>query len=57
MTREGGGDGLGEAFQPINNGDQDVLDAPVLQLVHHPEHRLLNPDVASLDPALPSTST
>ncbi len=28
-------DSLGKAFQAVHDGDQDVLDAPVLQLVHH----------------------
>ena len=36
-VREGGGDGLGEALQPVHDGDQDVLNAPVLHLVHHRE--------------------
>jgi hypothetical protein len=31
----GRGDGLGQAFEPIAAGDQDVLDTPVLQLRQH----------------------
>ena len=34
--REDGADGLGKALQTVNHGDQDVLDAPVLQVIHHP---------------------
>ena len=35
--REDGEDRLWEAFQPVDDGDQDVLDAAGLQLVHHHE--------------------
>ncbi len=35
--RESGGDRLGEALQPVNDGNRDVLHAPVLQLGHHRE--------------------
>ena len=35
--REGGGDGLGEAPQPVDNRDQNVIDAPVAQFVHDPQ--------------------
>ena len=40
---EGGGDRVGEAFESINNGNQNVLRAAVLELVHHrqPELRAL----------------
>ena len=38
--REDGGDRLGEALQAIDDGDQDVLDAAVLQLVHDPQPEL-----------------
>ncbi len=38
--REGGSDGFGEALQPIHDGDQDVLHAPVLQLVHYRQPEL-----------------
>ena len=31
--REGGGDRVGEAFESINNGNQNVLRAAVLELV------------------------
>lgn len=33
--REGRRDCLGKAFQAVHNGDQDVLNPAVLQLVHH----------------------
>src|SRR5512135_1168766 len=33
-------DGLGEALQPIDDGDQHVLDAAVLQLGHHAQPEL-----------------
>jgi hypothetical protein len=36
-AREGGGDGVGEAFQPIDHGKQEVLDASVLELIHDPQ--------------------
>jgi len=36
-VREGGGDGLREPLQPVHDGDQNILDAPVLHLVHHRE--------------------
>jgi len=35
--REGGGDGFGKALQPVDDRDQDILRAAVLQLVHHRE--------------------
>jgi hypothetical protein len=38
--REGGGDRLREAFQPVHDGDQDVLDPSVAQLVHHRQPEL-----------------
>ncbi|AEO46984.1 hypothetical protein F11_02570 [Rhodospirillum rubrum F11] len=28
-------DGLGEAHEPIDDSDQDILDAPVSQIVQH----------------------
>ena len=34
-VREGSCDRLGEALQPVHNGDQNVLHPSVLQLVHH----------------------
>ncbi len=37
---EGCGDGFGEALQPVDDRDQDILRAPVLQLVHHREPEL-----------------
>ena len=37
---KGGGDRLGEALQPIHDGDQDVLDPAVAQLVHDAEPEL-----------------
>ncbi|CAM5602904.1 hypothetical protein ATER59S_05514 [Aquamicrobium terrae] len=51
--REDGTDGLGEALQPVDDGDQDVADTAVLQLVHdaQPEFgalRLLDPDAEYL---------
>jgi hypothetical protein len=39
-VREGFCNRLGEAFQTIHDGDQDVLDAPVLQLVHNRESEI-----------------
>ena len=33
--REGGGDGLGKALQPVHNGDQNVLNSTVTQIIHH----------------------
>src|SRR6201987_4248153 len=32
--RKHGGDGLGETFETIDDGDQDVLDAAIFQLIH-----------------------
>jgi hypothetical protein len=29
-----GGDGLGKAFEAVNDGNQDVLDAAIFQLIH-----------------------
>jgi hypothetical protein len=37
---EDGIDGLGKALQAIDDGNQDVLDATVLHLVHHPQPEL-----------------
>ena len=34
------GDRVGEALEAVDHGDQKVLDAAVLQLVHHPEPEL-----------------
>jgi len=50
---EHGGDRLGEAFQAVDHGDQDVAEATVLQFVHdaQPEFcalRLLDPDAQDL---------
>ena len=46
---EDGVDRLGEALEAFNDGDQDIGDAPVLDLVHHPHPELgafglLDPD-------------
>src|SRR3954471_13862051 len=38
--REHGADRLGEALQPVDDRDQDVGEATVLQLVHHPQPEL-----------------
>ena len=38
--REHGGDRVGKALQAVDHGDEDVLDAAVLQLVHDPEPEL-----------------
>jgi len=38
--REGGRDRLGKAFEATDYGDQDVLHASDLQLVHHREPEL-----------------
>ena len=51
--REHGGDGVGEALQAIDHGDQDVLNTAVLQLVHDPQpelrpFRLLDPEAEDL---------
>jgi Ran GTPase-activating protein (RanGAP) involved in mRNA processing and transport len=35
-----GGDRFRKALQPIHDGNQDVANAPVLELVHHPEPEL-----------------
>lgn len=35
--REGRRDRLGKALEPAHDGDQDVLEPPVLELVHHRE--------------------
>ena len=37
---KGGGDRLGKALQRVHNSDQDVLNTPVLQLVHHRQPEL-----------------
>jgi hypothetical protein len=29
-------DSIWKALQPVNHGNQDILHAPVFQLVHHP---------------------
>ena len=39
-AREDGGDGVGEALQPIDHGEQEVLDAAVLEFVHDPQPEL-----------------
>ena len=36
-VREGGGDGFGKALEAVHDGDQNILNAPVLHLVHHRE--------------------
>jgi hypothetical protein len=51
--REGGGDRLGKALQPIDDGEQDILGAAGPELVHHaqPElcsFRLLDPEAQHL---------
>jgi hypothetical protein len=51
--REDGVDRLREALEAIDDGDQDVAYAAVLQLVHHPEPELgalglLDPDAENL---------
>ena len=30
------GDRFGEAFQAVDDGEQDIFRAPVAELVHHP---------------------
>ncbi len=55
--REGGGDSVREALQPVNNGNQSVLNAPAFQFVHHrkPELRsfiLRNPEPKALAQAI-----
>ena len=37
---EGGVDRLGEALETIDDGEQDVLHAPVLELIHDPQPEL-----------------
>ncbi len=34
-VREGGRDGFGKALEAVYDGNQDVLQAPVLEFVHH----------------------
>lgn len=56
--REGGGDRLGESFQPVHNRNQDVLNAPAARLVHHrqPEFGALvvrNPEAQDLALSIP----
>ena len=38
--REDGGDGVGEALEPVDNGEQEVVDTAVLELVHDPQPEL-----------------
>src|SRR5579872_1474627 len=38
--REDGPDSLGEPFEAVDGGDQDVIDAPDLEVVHHPQPEL-----------------
>ena len=38
--REDGGDRVGEALQAVDHGDQDILDAAVLQVGHDPQPEL-----------------
>ena len=45
---EDGSDGIGEALQPVDHGEQKVIDAAVLQLVHDPQPGL--GALALLDP-------
>ena len=35
--RERGIDGIGEAFETVDNGDEDIFDAAIAQIVHHGE--------------------
>jgi hypothetical protein len=47
------GNGFREPLEPIHNGDQDVLDAPGFEFVHHPQPELcpfglLNPQAQDL---------
>ena len=51
--REHAIDGFGKALQTVDDGDQDVRQAAVLQLVHHPQPELgalalLDPDAENL---------
>jgi len=39
-VREGGPDGLWKALQPVHNSDEHVLQAAVLEFVHHREPEL-----------------
>ena len=50
---EHGGDRFGKALQAVDDSDQDVADAAVLQLVHNPQPelgalRLLDPDAQKI---------
>ncbi len=45
---EDGGDGVGEALEPVDHGEQEVFDAAVLELVHDPQPEL--GALALLDP-------
>ena len=52
-------DGVREAFEPINDGDQDVLHAPALEFVHHRRSEfgafvVGNPEAENLADALPA---
>jgi hypothetical protein len=42
------GDGVGEALEPVDHGEQDVVDTAVLELVHDPQPEL--GALALLDP-------
>jgi len=39
-AREGGGDGVGEALEPVNDGEDDVLDAAIFELIHDAQPEL-----------------
>ena len=47
-AREDGSDGVGEALEPVDHGEDDVVDAAVLELVHDPQPELGT--LALLDP-------